>query len=73
MTAVIVINAVLIFVVLAVIVGLKMWAIHSARPSVAATHAHHPRLREHAARARAVHTDRARAARSFSGPADARA
>jgi hypothetical protein len=74
MTAVIAINAVLAFVVFAVIVGLKIWAIHSARPSVAApVPAHNPRVREHAARARAAHADRARAARSFAGAAGIRA
>jgi hypothetical protein len=74
MTAVIAINAVLAIVVFAVIIGLKIWAVHSARPSVAApVPAHNPRVREHAARARAAHADRARAARSFSGPAGARA
>jgi hypothetical protein len=70
MTAVIAINIVLAVLVFAVIIGLKIWAIHSARPSVAApVPAHNPRVREHAVRARAAHADRARAARSVSRPA----
>jgi hypothetical protein len=74
MTAVIAINALLALLVLVAIVVLKIWAIRSARPSMAApVPAHNPRVREHAVRARAAHADRARAARSFSGPVGTRA
>jgi hypothetical protein len=72
MTIAIIINAALALIVFASVLGIKLWAIHTARPTTAApVPAHNPRVREHAVRARAAHADRARAARRHVDPVGA--
>jgi uncharacterized iron-regulated membrane protein len=72
MTNTLAVNLVLAAVVFSAIIAIVAWAIRTARPSVAApAPVHHPRVREHALRARAAHADRARAARRTSAPVGA--
>jgi hypothetical protein len=74
MTTAIVFNVVLGLIVFSVILAMITWAIRTARPTaVAPVPAHSLRVREHAARARAAHADRAGAARRHAGPVVAQA